>query len=130
VSEENLALVLEAFGAYLQGDEAPLYALASPEIVVTQFPDQLDVSDFHGHDGMRRMMAGWLGMWEDWTIEPLSFSAEGDVVVVNAMQRGRGKASGAPMESPVTFVFTLREGAVVRWQMFHAEEEARAALGG
>lgn len=47
----------------------------------------------------------------------------------NALQRGRGKGSGAPMESPVTFVFTVRDGLIERWQMFHDEDEARDALG-
>jgi hypothetical protein len=71
-----------------------------------------------------------LGTWDDWTIEPLSFSAEGELVFFNALQRGRGKTSGVPIESEVTFVFTLRDRKVVRWQIFHSEAEARAAVGG
>jgi hypothetical protein len=48
---------------------------------------------------------------------------------VNAVQRGRGKGSGAPIESAVTFVFTLRDRLTVRWRMFHTEQEAREATG-
>ena len=48
---------------------------------------------------------------------------------VRACQRGRGKGSGVPLENDITFVFTLRDGAIVRWQMFHTDDEAREALG-
>ncbi len=129
MTQENLRIVLSAFAAYLRGDEAAMFELASPEIVVTQFPDQLDVRDFHGRDGLRQVMDDWVGAWEDWTIEPLAASEEGELVFVSAVQRGRGKSSGVPMESFVAFAFTVRDGLVVRWQMFHSEEEARAAVG-
>lgn len=127
--EENLAIVLAAFDAYQRGDEEAMLAAAAPEIVVTQFPDQLDVRDFHGRDGLLQMMAGWLGTWEEWTIEMRSFASEGDLVFVNALQRGRGKGSGVPIESEVTFLFTFLDEQIVRWQIFHTEQEARDAAG-
>ena len=74
-------------------------------------------------------MDEWVGSWEDWTIEPLDIAEEGELVFATAVQRGRGKGSGAPMESLVMFVFTVRDGLVMRWQMFHDEQEARAAVG-
>lgn len=129
MAQENLQIVLGAFDAYLRGDEQGMIAFASPEIVVTQFPDQLDVRDFHGHEGLRQVMDEWVGTWEDWTIEPLSASEEDKFVFVTAVQRGRGKGSGVPMESFVTFAFRVSDGLVVRWQMFHSEQEARAAAG-
>jgi ketosteroid isomerase-like protein len=45
-----------------------------------------------------------------------------------ALQRGRGKASGVPVESEVTFVFTVRQGTIARWQMFTSEQQARDAV--
>lgn len=129
MSDRNLAIVLAAFAAYERGDEEGLLAAASPEIVATQFPDQLDVRDFHGRDGLLEMMAGWAGSWEDWTVEPRSFATEGDFVFVNGVQRGRGRGSGVPFESEFTFLFTVRDEEIVRWQIFHDEREAREAAG-
>jgi ketosteroid isomerase-like protein len=126
---ENLEIVQAAFAAYLRGDEAGMLALASPEIVVTQFPDQLDVRDFHGRDGLREMMVEWIGTWDDFTVELRRAREIGDVVLVSALQRGRGEVSGVPIEEEVTFAFTVRDGAVARWQIFHSEEEALADLG-
>jgi ketosteroid isomerase-like protein len=127
MSQENLAIVLAAFDAWQRGDQEAMLAAASPDIVVTQFTDQADVHDFHGPEGLLAMMADWLGTWDDWTIEVNSFSAEGEHVFFNALQRGRGKSSGVPIESDVTFLFTLRDGAIVRWQIFRSEQEARDA---
>jgi ketosteroid isomerase-like protein len=129
MSGENVQVVAAAFAAYQGGDETRFYELASPEIVVTQFPDQLDVRDFHGHDGLRQAMDEWIGTWDDWTIELLGMAEDGDLVFATALQRGRGKGSGAPMENVVVFVFTVKDGLVARWRMFHDEEEARAAVG-
>ena len=129
MAQQNLQIVLDAFAAYMAGDEAVMFGVASPEIVVTQFPDQLDVRDFRGHDGLRQAMEEWVGTWDDWTIEMLDASEEGELVFATAIQRGRGKGSGVPMESLVVFVFTVRDGMVARWRMFHDDEEARAAVG-
>ncbi len=128
--EENLRVVRAAIEAYLRGDEATMLALASPDVLATQFPDQLDVTDHRGRAELQRMMTEWVGSWEDWTIELVSFDAADERVFVNAVQRGRGRESGAPMESEVTFVFTVRDGLIARWQMFHTEREAREAEGG
>jgi hypothetical protein len=34
---------------------------AAPDIVVTQFPDQLDVRDYHGREGLAEVMTDWIG---------------------------------------------------------------------
>jgi ketosteroid isomerase-like protein len=129
VAQDNVEIVRAAFDAYHRGDEAAMFALTAPDVLVTQFPDQLDVRDFHGHDGLREVMAEWIGTWDDWTIELLGARELDDRVLASARQRGRGKGSGAPMESEVTFVFTIRRALIARWQLFHSEQEALEAIG-
>jgi len=129
VSPQNVAVVRSAFDAYLRGDEPAMLELTSPDIAVTQFPDQLDARDFHGHDGVRQAMAAWIGTWDEWTIELIGAREIDGRVLATAVQRGRGKASGAPIESEVVFVFTVRDGVIVRWQMFRTEPEALKAIG-
>jgi ketosteroid isomerase-like protein len=74
-------------------------------------------------------MIDWTGSWDDWSIEILGARELGDLVLASARQRGRGKASGVPMDAEATFVFTLREGLIARWQMFSSEEQALDAVG-
>jgi ketosteroid isomerase-like protein len=125
----NVELVRSVFDLFLRGDQAAMFELISPEVVVTQFSDQLDTRAFHGHDGVREAISDWIGAWDEWAIELTRASEIGAHVVAIALQRVRGKVSGAPIESEVVFVFTIRDAAIVRWQMFHSEAEALQALG-
>jgi ketosteroid isomerase-like protein len=127
--QESVTVVRQAFDAYHRRDEAAMLALTAPNVLVTQFPDQLDTRDYHGHAGIREVMAEWIGTWDDWTIELLDARDVSGDVLATARQRGRGKGSGVPMESEVKFVFTVRQGLIVRWRMFRTEAEALDAAG-
>jgi ketosteroid isomerase-like protein len=129
MSQENVELVQAAFDAYFRGDEPGLLELVAADVVVTQFPEQVDVRDYHGHEGLRQVMAEWIGSWDDWSIQILGVRALGDLVLATARQRGRGRGSGAPMEAEATFVFTVRGGLIERWQMFSSEAQALEAQG-
>jgi ketosteroid isomerase-like protein len=126
---KNLETVGAAFDAYFRGDMQAMLELVAEDVVVTQFPEQADVHDFHGHDGLQQVMAEWIDTWDDWSIEILDAREHGDLVLAGARQQGRGKASGAPIEAEVTFVFTVREGKIARWQMFRSEEQALRTFG-
>ena len=122
-------IVRAAMDAWFSGDEASMLALVAPDVTATQFPDQLDVRDYHGHDGVRELMAGWMDMWTDWSFEILEVRDIGGHVLARGRQSGRGTASGAPMDSEVVFIFTVQGGVINRWQMFHDEREALDAVG-
>ena len=129
MAQENLELVLAAFDAYSRGDEPALLELVAADVVITQFPEQVDVRDYHGHEGFRQVMTEWIGSWDDWSIEISGARELGDLVLATARQRGRGVASGAPIDAEATFVFTVREGLIARWQMFSSEAQAIEAAG-
>jgi ketosteroid isomerase-like protein len=129
MSLTNLELVQAAFDAYFRGDEPALLLLVAADVVITQFPEQVDGREYHGHEGFRQVMADWTGSWDDWSIEILGAKESGDVVLATARQRGRGQGSGAPMEAEATFVFTVLGGLIARWQMFSSEEQALEAAG-
>jgi ketosteroid isomerase-like protein len=129
VSQADVEVVRAAFDAYLRGDEPAMLELVAPDVVVTQFPDQIDVRDYHGHEGLRQVMADWIGTWADWSIELLDAREADGLVLATAVQRGRGKGSGVPIQSEVAFLFTLRAGTIARWQMFRSEREALKTVG-
>ena len=129
MSQESMDVVQAAIDAYVRGDESAMLDRAAPDIIVTQFPDQPDVRDYRGHEGLLQVMAEWIGIWDDWSVEILHIREIGDRVLVDARQRGRGKGSGAPFEVEVAFVFTVRDDKIARWQMFHSEQQALKAVG-
>jgi ketosteroid isomerase-like protein len=129
MSQRNLEVVQSVFDAYFRGDEPALLELVAADVVITQFPDQVDGGEYLGHEGFHQVMVDWIGSWDDWSIEILGAKELGDLVLVRARQRGRGRASGAPMEAEATSVFTVRDSLIARWQMFASEQQAREALG-
>ena len=129
MSEENLQVVRTAFDAYFRGDVPAMLELVDPSVIVTQLPDQPDPQTFHGRDGLLRGMAEWIGEWDDYSIEVRQMRDFDDRVLVSCVQRGRGKGSGIQVEADVYFLFTLRAGMLVRWQMFQSEQQALDAAG-
>jgi ketosteroid isomerase-like protein len=123
------AVARELWDAWERGDLAAMFELIDPEVVSTQFPEQVDVADYHGHDGVRAVMEDWIGTWDNWKIEMLDLREVGDAAVLTLHQSGQGKGSGVAMEGDVWFVWHVRAGRVVRWQMFQSEAEALAAAG-
>src|SRR5437588_783905 len=115
MSQETLEWAEWACDGYIRGDEPALLKLVAADVVITQFPDQVDGREYVGHEGFRRVMADWTGSWDDWTVEILGAEEVGDVVLATAQQRGRGRVSGAPMEAGATFVFTVRKRLIARW---------------
>ena len=56
------------------------------------------------------------------------FDAE-DQVVVRGLHKSRGAASGVPIEGVFWYVWTIREGKIVRVAVFSDKREAFEAAG-
>jgi ketosteroid isomerase-like protein len=125
----NMDVVQAIFEAWFRGDERAMLERIDREVVVTQFPEQPDVRPYHGHRGLAEVVADWTGTWDDYAIEVDDMRELGERVLVSIRQRGRGKGSGVQIQAKTWFVFTLRAGKVVRWQMFSSEDEALEAIG-
>jgi ketosteroid isomerase-like protein len=129
MSEENARIVQGAFAAYFRGDEPGLRGIVDADVTVTTRPDQPDVSDHHGVEGLIAFLGEWAEAWDEYTFEVLRMRNVGDLVIASARQRGQGKRSGVPIDDEVTFVFSVRNGRIVRLQMFGVEQQALEALG-
>jgi ketosteroid isomerase-like protein len=129
MSQENVEIVQTGFDAYLRGDLPAMLDRFASDVVVTTRPDQPDVRDFHGHDGLMEQLKEWVDTWDGFSIEILRIRDAGDVVIVIAREHGQGTRSGVPMDDEVTFVFTIGGAKVIRWQMFGSEPEALKAAG-
>jgi ketosteroid isomerase-like protein len=130
VAGSSAAVAQQLWDAWERADLEAMFALIDPEIVSRQFPEQIDVRDYHGHDGVREVMEDWIGTWDDWKIELRDVRAVGDAAVLSLFQSGRGKGSGAGMAQPVWFVWRVRDGKVTQWLMFSTEDEALAEATG
>jgi ketosteroid isomerase-like protein len=130
MSQENLEAVRRAYDALARGDLAGGGALFAEDVVFEPMSDGRQA--YVGREAVAQQMREFLSQWDDFRIEALAFRVVGDSVVVTERQRGKGRASGAEIESTFYAVWVLNRGAVVRvrWETVeeNALEVARAGL--
>jgi ketosteroid isomerase-like protein len=66
----------------------------------------------------------WLCEWETWTCEAEEYVVRGDVVVALTRYHGRGRGSGIEISTEGAHVWKLRDGKVVRLEIFADRERA------
>jgi ketosteroid isomerase-like protein len=87
-----------------------------------EFPGLAGVYEDHRDPNAR--LRAWLDEWEDWRAEADDYLEIGNHVVVLASYHGRGRGSGAPIHQQGAHVFELRNGKVVRLEIFATREKA------
>ncbi len=91
------------------------------------FPDP---GPFRGHEGTRRFWETWRDTFDEFRAEPEEYVDAGESVVVITRMVGRSKDSGVAVDTPsFPMVWTARDGAPVRVEMFDSREKALAAVG-
>ena len=91
-----------------------------------EFPGLAGVYDDRRDPNPR--LRSWLSVWEDWRVEVDDYLEIGDHVVVLASYRGRGKGSGVEIRQHGAHVFRLRDGKVVRLEIFADRGKAIASV--
>jgi ketosteroid isomerase-like protein len=71
----------------------------------------------------------WLSPWEDWRCEAEDYLQHGDYVVALTRYRGRGKGSGATVDTRGAHVWKFRDGKVIRLEVFADRERAIESIG-
>jgi ketosteroid isomerase-like protein len=81
------------------------------------------------YEGFVEAMRKWLSAWErPITITAEEFIESGDRILVLITWSGRGRGSGAQIESHGAHLWTFRDGLVVHYGVYRDRDEARAAL--
>ena len=100
-----------------------------PDVELHPLRAQLEGKAYRGHDGVREMLADFDQDWEYVQVDAEEFRDADDEVVVLGRLHGRGRASGVELDVPMGFVWTLRDGKVVRIQSFSEQADALRAAG-
>ena len=105
-----------------------LLALLDPGIEFHIAPGLGYAGTYHGHDGFRQGLGGWLEAWEDFTIDSAELEPVGERhVVCDVQQSGRGQGSGVEVEMRLGYMYELRAGRVVRLHVLPDHDAALAA---
>jgi ketosteroid isomerase-like protein len=131
MSEENVRTVRDHFAATNEGDFALAmrYYADDVELVVPGHAF-LENGTFQGKEAVGR----WFGDWFRTFRRGYHFDLEeardlGDVVLVVARHGGRGKSSGAEVRATMGYLYGIREGQIVRVELYPGRSEALEAAG-
>jgi ketosteroid isomerase-like protein len=129
MSQDNLELVRRCFECFARGDYEGVRECFDAEVETVE-PDNIPgARSYHGYLGLVEAYDHWAGQWDDFSSEIERLTDAGDRVVVLARHRGTGRRSGAPVEATVGYVYTVRNGRFIRWEIFPTEAEALESVG-
>jgi uncharacterized protein len=132
MSQENVEALKRGFDAFNRRDLVANLRELDPEVVQhlslpAMFGGQLTV--YRGHDGVRELWRDLGEAFAEFRVEITEIRDVGERIVAVGQLRGRGRESGAEVESPIGYVVELRNGRAIRIDDYFNPAEALKAAG-
>ncbi len=130
MSQENVELVRITFDAVsVGGTEAGLPFFAD-DVILYPVAEWAEDPAYHGHDGVRRMIAIWTHPFEDFAWEVHEIRGVDERVLVRTEMTGRIKGSVAPIRERYSIVCSdFRNGTIGEVRFFQTWQEALKVVG-
>ena len=128
MSQENVEIVKAWYDAFNRDDWDAMLKDAAPGF---EYDFSRAVGPWRGVFGLdqaRRLWEEFAASWESFRVEPHEFIEVGDHVVVPGTGHLVGR-DGIEVEVRVTFVYTIRDGAIERITMYQERQDALEDLG-
>jgi len=131
MSRENVEVVRRLWEAAERRDRQAVFALYDPAIVWESHETGAIEREglYHGHEEVREFFRDWLESFETYRAQADTFIEAGDKVVVGYRVSGRGRGSGIEVDMHRWNVYAIRNGLVVRVEVFKTKPEALEAVG-
>jgi ketosteroid isomerase-like protein len=129
MSQENVEILRRALPDSAPANVEALFAILDENVkwdYVGAFPETVT---YYGPEAVREFLREWAGAFDDFGFEAEEAIDAGDSVVVCLHQWGRGKETGAQVESRTWQVFAFRDGRVVHCHGHATKSEALEAAG-
>ncbi len=129
MSKENVEILRRAMPESAPANPEDLLSILDEDVewdYVGAFPE---IQTAHGSAEVREFLREWSEAFEDFSFQAEEMVDGGDSVVVRVRQSGRGKETGAHVESDGWQVFTLRNGKVVHCRGYDTKAQALEAAG-
>jgi ketosteroid isomerase-like protein len=126
----NAEALKPVYEEWKRGNYKPRFAVYAPDFEwgwSEEFPDLHGVKPDPNSKSVG--LKQWLSSWEDWRVEDEEYRTSGDHVVVLTRYTGRGKESGASVDSQGAHLWTMRDGKAIRLEIFSDRERALEAVG-
>jgi ketosteroid isomerase-like protein len=117
---------IEAFNA---SDADAFAALTTHDFEWSPSMSPVDGAVFVGGDGVRSYFGELRAAWEFFLVLPDSYRERNDAILVLGRLEGRGRGSGAAVESPLGMAFDFRGTRISRIVGYLDHDEALRAAG-
>jgi ketosteroid isomerase-like protein len=129
MATHNVDLIRPIYEEWGRGNWRPYFDVYDPEMEWGWSSEFVDLGGvFQDRRDPNPRLRSWLSGWEHWRAEADEFREIGDYVVVLASYHGRGRGSGVEIEQQGAHVFKVRDGKVVRLEIFASRELAIASV--
>ena len=130
MSQENVEIVRRAWPAYVSGGVEATFDFWTEDCVFEEFPEMPESAVYVGRDRLSEAAEHFTEMWSDLEFEPVEFIDAGENLVIAVVAyRGRGVASGAPLDALASWLYEMRDGRVSRARSFTTKQQALEAAG-
>jgi ketosteroid isomerase-like protein len=127
MSQENVEVVRAAVDAFNEGDRDRLLGLVHPDV---EFHSAVEQKIYRGPDGLVRYRDDVDAVLEEFHTEENRFlrGRRGRMVHLYRIV-GRGAGSGVPVSRDIAALWELREGKLVKGQIYLNQRDALEAAG-
>jgi ketosteroid isomerase-like protein len=124
----NLAVIRRIYEAFATRDTSVIQELLASDVKISQSAELPWGGEYEGHDGAFTFFLKLLESIES-QVTTESLYAAGDHVVQTGRTRGKVLANGATFDVPEVHIWELRDGKVVRYQVYIDTPAMLDALG-
>jgi ketosteroid isomerase-like protein len=125
MSQENVEIVRRLWRSQ---DTDSIFTFYDPAIIWESHYGPISGA-YHGHEGVRQFFREWTDPLETFRAQAETFTDAGERVVVGTRVWARGKGSGVEGEMLQGIVYTLRNGLVIRVDLYETKQIALDAAG-
>jgi ketosteroid isomerase-like protein len=132
MSEEDLEVVQRAWeAAWVRKDNETALALYDAEVQIdlTAVPHLGQSRVYFGLEGVQAWLRDLLASFGELKVEVEEWIDAGERVIAMVHNYGRGRRTGVPIDKLEAHLWTVRDGLLVRLQIFPTRAEALEAAG-
>lgn len=130
VADDNVEVVRRSFEAIRRRDIDELLRLYEPDAEFRPLTGtRVESGGYHGHGGIRAYFEEVDTVWDQMLPHADDLRSHGALVVAVGGCMVRGRESGAETETPMAWVFHVRNGRVASHRAFSDVDEALSATG-
>jgi ketosteroid isomerase-like protein len=130
MTPDNVSVVRQSFKAIGSRDIDGLIALYAPDVEFLPLTGtRVESGGYTGHAGVRAYFEEVGEVWDEMRPHADDVRTVGDQVVVLGGCLVRGRGSGAPSDTPMAWVITVRDGKITSHRGYRTREEALEAVG-